>query len=500
MVGSRMSLARLRLLAALLLALPLTLSACGGGETTSEPGTVAGDAVEFAPADSAMVLLANTDFESGQWQAAQALLDRFPSGDKLISELLSEVEQEGLDWETDIKPALGPEVGLVALSFAATEGEFVGFTKPRDPEKFAQLLTEADDPAVVDEIEGWTVFSDKQANIDRFEQSRKAGSLGDSETFNAATAGLSGDGMITLYLDGESLIESATADDPEAAQGLEMLSGSLGSFRSMALEVVAEENGVRLHGIVGTEGGPVLEAYDAGLPSEVPADAFAYVSFNNLEGALGDALDAIGESTPDFDQQLGLLELGVGLSFTEDLLPLFAGEGAIAVAPGSPLPAISLILDVEDDAAALATVDKLATAAGGFVGGGAKPVATEIEGVQAKQLAVEGVSLFYAGFDGKLVVTTSREGIAGLLEDGPKLADDPGFQAAKEAAGMPDETIGFFYVDLGEAIQLIGDYAQLAGDAIPPDVSENLEPLGSLLAFGARQDESITFTGFLEIE
>jgi hypothetical protein len=488
------------LLVALLLAVPLTLSACGGGDKTSAAGTVSGGAVEFAPADAAMVLLANTDFESSQWQAAEALLDRFPSGDKLISRLLSEVEQEGLDWETDIKPALGPEVGLVALSLATSEGDFVGFTKPRDPEKLAQLLAEGDGPTVVDEIEGWTVFSDKQENIDRFVQGRKAGSLGNAEAFNAATATLSGDGMITLYLDGESLLESAAADDPEAAQGLELLSGTLGSFRSLALEVVAEENGVRLDGVVETEGGPALETYDAGLLSDVPAEAFAYVSFSNLEGSLGEVLDAIGQSTPDFDQQLGLLELGVGLSLTEDLLPLFGGEGAVAVAPGSPLPAISLILEVEDDAAALATVDKLATAAGGFVGGGAKPVPTEIDGVQAKQLAVEGVPIFYAGFDGKLVVTTSREGIAGLREDGPKLADDPDFQAAKEAAGMPDETTGFFYVDLGKAVQLIGDYAQLAGDAIPSDVSENLEPLRSLLAYGAREGDAITFTGFLGIE
>jgi hypothetical protein len=488
------------LLAVLLVAVPLALTGCGGSEKSAVVGAVGGGAAEFAPADAVVVLLANTDFESEQWQAAQALLDRFPSGDKLISELLAEVEQEGLDWETDIKPALGPEVGLVALSFAGAEGEFVGFTKPRDPAKFAQLLAQADEPPAVEEIEGWTVFSDKQQNIDLFERRRAAGSLERSETFSAATGELSGDGILTVFVDGRALIRSATAADPEAAQGLETVSGSLGSVRSIALEVVAEGNGVRVHGVAETDGGPVVESYGAGLPSQIPDDAFAFVSFRNLQDSLSGVLDAIGQSTPDFDQQLGLLELGIGLSVKDDLLPLFAGEGAIVVAPGSPLPAVSLILEVDDEAAALAKVDKLVTAAGGFLGGGAKPVSTVVDGVQAKQLAVEGVPIFYAGFDGKLVVTTSRQGIAGLLDDGPKLADEPDFQAAQDAADMPEETTGFFYVDLGKATQLIGDYAQLAGDAIPSDVSSNLGHLGSLLAYGAKAGDALTFTGFLEIE
>lgn len=485
-------------LVALLLGAALVTAGCGGGE---EGGGVAagGDAAAVAPADAALFLSVNTDFESEQWQAADALLARFPSGDKLITEVLGDLEAEGVDWETDVKPALGPEVALVGFSFSGSDPSFVGFTQPRDDEKFAALLARSGEPVVTDEIEGWTVFSDKKESIDRFKAAREAGRLADSDTFQAATDGLSGDGIALIYLDGARLFEEASAGDAEAAQGLEALTSAFGTFRSLALELVAEAEGVRLNGAAEVEGGPALASYAAELPAQIPADVVAFVSFSNLTDLLGGVLDAIGESAPDFDKQLGLVELGLGLSIRDDLLPLFAREGALVVAPGAPIPTVSLILEVDDDQQAAALVDKLVAGVGGFLGGGKQPVATTIEGVPAKELALEGFSLFYAGFDGKLVVTTSREGIAGLRAAGPKLADDPDFQAAREAAGMPDETTGFAYVNLGDAIRLAEGFAQTGGQAISPEVSENLAPLESLLLYGTQADGTYGFSGFLEI-
>ena len=50
----------------------------------------------------------------------EALLDRFPGKDKFIAHLRSSLQQEGLDWETDVKPALGNEIELVWLDFRTT--------------------------------------------------------------------------------------------------------------------------------------------------------------------------------------------------------------------------------------------------------------------------------------------------------------------------------------------------------------------------------------------
>jgi hypothetical protein len=65
---------------------------------------------------------------------------------------------------------------------------------------------------------------------------------------------------------------------------------------------------------------------------------------------------------------------------------------------------------------------------------------------------------------------------------------------------MPEKTRGFIYMNLGEGIGLIEAYARLAGDAVPPEVSANLEPLGSFLAYSAREEGGFTFSGFLAID
>ena len=207
-------------LAALLAAATLLAAGCGGGEAG---GGAAGSpgAAELAPADAALFVSLSTDFQSEQWQAADALLDRFPSGDKLIGEVLGQLQAEGVDWEADVKPALGPEVGLVAFSFSESEASFVGFTQPQDGEKFDALLAKSDQPLVTEEIDGWTVFSDEQASIDRFKAGREDGSLADSETFQSATDRLPGGGLALLYVDGRSLIEQASAEGAEAKPGLE---------------------------------------------------------------------------------------------------------------------------------------------------------------------------------------------------------------------------------------------------------------------------------------
>ena len=202
---------------------------------------------------------------------------------------------------------------------------------------------------------------------------------------------------------------------------------------------------------------------------------------------------------PGVDQQLAQAEAFLGLSIRGDVLPLFAKEGAVVVAPGTPIPAISLVLKVDDEQKAASVLDKLATLAGGLVGG-AQPKATDIEGIQAREIPLGQFSLFYASFDGKLVLTSARDGIAGLRQQGPKLADDPAFQAAKKSAGMPDQVGGFAYLDLKDGIELIQSYAQLAGTSISAEEQQNLAPLRSFLAYGTQENGRSRFSAFLGIK
>ena len=84
------------------------------------------------------------------------------------------------------------------------------------------------------------------------------------------------------------------------------------------------------------------------------------------------------------------------------------------------------------------------------------------------------------------------------MEDGSSLEDDEAFRDAAEAAGMPDETTGFVYVDADAAHELAEDAAALSGEeARSSEARANLEPLESVLVHGS---DSACFDAFLGFE
>ena len=99
-----------------------------------------------------------------------------------------------------------------------------------------------------------------------------------------------------------------------------------------------------------------------------------------------------------------------------------------------------------------------------------------------------------------LVVTTSKAGISGLTGSGTKLVADPSFTAARDAAEMPAKTNGYVYVDVAGLGDLVGQYAQPAGDPVPQDVQENLRHLGGLVLWASQDGDRTTFAGFLGVE
>src|SRR6187455_748116 len=93
----------------LVLAAALALSATGCGEESS-PGA-AGASV--APASSQVFVSVDTSFDSANWGAGRELLGKFPDGDRAVEWIVEELGGKGLDFEADVKPALGPETDFV---------------------------------------------------------------------------------------------------------------------------------------------------------------------------------------------------------------------------------------------------------------------------------------------------------------------------------------------------------------------------------------------------
>ena len=483
---------RFRPLIASLVALVPLAAGCGAESAAGPEGA------SIAPGSAALFLTVDTSFDSSQWTKAKALLDKFPDGDRFLDYLSG----QGVDFERDVKPALGPETDIVGLDLAG-DGTFVGLTQPKDAGKLKALLAKGDSAVVTREFDGWTVFSDKASALDEFESARKDGALADSSDFQDTMGEIDADAIARAYLNGEAVQEAIgqNADVPPGLFGA-LLPG--GKVPSLAFALEAEDGGVRLEGtarLAGDEAGVFSQPFKAHLPAEVPAGALVYVDFHGLGDQLKALRDALAEAMPDFDRDLAQIESATGVSLDADIFPLFANEGALYVRRGLILPEVTLVTEVEHEDAAVPVLDKLFGALGQYLPQGATPEPTTIDGVSAKVVPLGGpVSLYYAAFDGHLVVSTSREGIAALREDDNRLADDADFKRALDDAGVPGETTGFGYVDLKGTIPYILDLIGMSGGTPPPEVHANLEPLDKLVFFGTKDGRTVRFTAFLAVD
>jgi hypothetical protein len=162
---------RLRPLLAVLLTLVPLVAGCGSSTVSGPAGA------SVAPASSQLFLTVDTSFASDQWDTARGLLEKFPDGDKGVDFLLEQLSEEGIDFDRDLKPALGSETDIVGLDILKDQGTFVGLTQPDDAEKLQELLSKSDEPVVTREIAGWTAFAESEAILDRFEAERAQGTL-----------------------------------------------------------------------------------------------------------------------------------------------------------------------------------------------------------------------------------------------------------------------------------------------------------------------------------
>ena len=488
---------RLRALAVTLVTgLAVVAAGCGGSSSSSAAGA------EVAPASAPVFISVNTDFEGDQIATFRTLLDKFPGSDGLLRMALAELEQDDVDFEQDVKPALGPELDIVVLDLGqgadAPDPEVVALLQPGDPAKLDALLEKdtGGTPTVKEEVDGWTVLADSQASIDRFKEMRSSGgTLSDSGGFADAMEGLPDDALARAYVNTDAIVEAYRVAEPVGgAQAFDQLFPN--GVPSVGATVSAEEGGLRFQATGKTT--QPTDTFEASLPDELPAGALAYVGFDNLAKGVRESLNSAGEANQQFDQQLGQIELVLGLSLDRDVLPLFEQEGAIAVYPaasGSDTPGIQLVMKVDDPEQAVGTIDKLLARAAQFAPGIPTPQSIDIGGVKAKAVEYEGTTIIYAGFDGKLVITNAADTIEAMQGGGEKLSDDETYSSARESTDVPGETSGILYVNLNTALDLA---QSLTGQS--PQVQENVEPLDSFLLYSTADDDRVTVSGFLAIQ
>jgi hypothetical protein len=433
--------------------------------------TALGGGAEVAPASTVAFVALNTNMNSTQWQAMDSLLAKFPGYEPLIGNLQQGLEQwTGLSWANDVKPALGPEVDIAVLPTAsAGTPDAVLLTQPSDPAKLAALLQKlptSGGPAPVSaQVGGWTVVGDSQAAIDAV--TGATAHLAVDAAYKAATGRLEQDALVNAYANGAQARQLLTA--------MGHADGGNGKLIWAAGDVVAVSGGLELDGFLHRDG-TAPEAYSSSLLDQIPADALAVFDFQANSGA-----DS-GARTP-------ASPIGAAIGKIASTL---GGETAVYVSPGSPLPSLTLVTHPSDPQAVLDALNDALSAAGSAATGPSK-------GGFSLASILGGLQLSHAQVGDALVVSTSQQAVDAFTGAGPKLSADATFQNARQASGMPDQTTGFAYVDLKDALPLVQGLAALSGGMGSTPVPD-LSALHTLTAFGSGINDGVErFTLFLEV-
>jgi hypothetical protein len=463
----------------LVVALGLVAAGCAG---SAEPRAEVPASASLAPKGALVYATLTTDESSAQWRQAADLIDRVPgSRDGLVAGVADELARQGLSWQDDVVPALGPEVVVVV-----TKDEVpIVLTRPDSEEKLDALLAKSDEPSVRGLVDGWVAVAQSQAQLMAYEAARSRGTLESDDRLSAGFAALPEDALARVWVDLSGVtrqlgqaFEQAAGSGSDVDLGVDWLSAAL----------AAKEDGVRLAmGMRTPESGGTQ--YEPKLFDRVPADAVAAFSFGGTQATV----DKIEDRIPlrGITQKIESVT-GVSLG---GILDVFSGEGLLYVRRGDPMPEVTLVLAPPDVDKAFENVSRIAENAARQAG---TTVRTVTEGGRQVQLVeAQGVTVRYARIDDAVIVTTGSRGIDDYLADGAKLTSSDAFERAAEEVGLEGRTGGFAYVDIDGILPLVDDLA--SDDPVPADARDVVQSLDSFILESSTDGDVTTLTGVLRL-
>ncbi len=479
----------MRKLGLLLAALAVVLAGCGG--TTSPSSGAAG----IVPASVPLFVAIDSDLGSSQWQTVNELASKFPDKQKAIDSIKEQLSKKGLDWERDLKPALGPEMDVVMLDFAHPD-ETVALMQPKDEGAFDRAVKrgnagDSSSKLVYEKFHGWTVMSDKQAAIDAFKQASDSAkrTLSEDKTFSAAM-GKAGDGILRAYVNGARVMAAArNLLGPDAGPYFK----KLGTLDWLLMTLRAKSDGIAwdttVHGTPGEAFKNVaVHASDGSLQKLVPKDALLYLAFHGSKGMLG------GLGGNPILQQPGLKGLGDAL---QQLGTVLEGENALYVraAAAADVPEVTFIAAPEGGVDGAAVLDRVLNRFAKELGG--RPQRTTIAGVPVRVIGAGPVAVRYANVNGRLVVTDLPAGIVFATNGGNALAESQEYQDAAQSSGLPARPQVVLYVDIHSTIPAIRRFGSAR---IPAEVARNLKPLRSAVEYAVSRSHELQISFFLRIK
>jgi hypothetical protein len=471
--------------------LAILAAGCGG---TSDPG--AGGA-SIVPASATAFIELNTDLDSSQWQTVDELASRFPDKEKAVKALRDGIRKEGVDWEREVKPALGPEVDFVWLDFENDGQNFVVLVQPDDESKFKELLkkdTEAGEDFVAEEVAGWQVLAQSPGLIERFR--RASGSdqaLADKRAFVDAMDSYPEETLFRAFVDGKPIMDLVRR---YAQPNERKMFAKFGSLDWIASDLHVTSEGVRFDANVHGTAGPALKGamatrpFGPSLTREVPANALVFATFHGAKGMLTGL-----KNNPLFNEVPELRRYSDVLQGVESLLQ---GENAFYVRPGSgKIPEVTLVTEPAAGTNGVKTLDRILARYRSQLDLPSQPRPSRIAGGPARTIDFGLFKVHYANVGKRFVITDLPAGIAALKGNPPSLAQSDEYEGAVDASEMPGKTQGFFYVNVRGGVK----YAErLAGSPLPGEIKRNLRPLRSVVEYASTRPSEVQLTFFLRIK
>jgi hypothetical protein len=476
-----------RTLALLMLAGSCPLTAGCGSASSRAAG-----AASIVPASVVAYVAIDSDPSSSEWQLADDLAGRFPEKQKAVASLERSFRSgTGLDFERDVKPALGPEIDVVWLDLDNGGRDVVGLTQPVDDAAFERVVKTAKGDLVTDSVDGWEVMGATQETIDAFKKLVAAGgaTLDEDPGFKQAMGEFPSDALVRAWLDGASATARLRASIPA---GQTDLFDKLGTLDWLAASLSTSAEGVRLDLNVRGEPGSLIHSSAGGsggfhpsLAGRLPSDAFAYLAFHGTRAMFSGLESNAALAGPRFASVRSVLG---------DVGALLAGEDALYVRPGSShLPEVTLLAAPGSGTDGAATLDRILH----DLKLDDRLRRGNVAGADARTLPLGGsVRLHYADVGEKLVVTDLPAGIAGVERLASSLGGSEPYQDAVRASGMPDKVQSFLYVNVRGGLGVV---RRLAGAPIPGSVERNLGPLKSALVYAASRPSEVQLTFFVRI-
>lgn len=482
----------------------LALAGCGGGEPDAE--SPLDEALGYLPADAPLAIAFSTDVEGDQYEALQEIAQKFPFGDQLISQLEQSLEEEGADYEEDLKPLLGNDV-VLGVTDAGTlqeeDPEFVVAMQTEDGEKTAELIEKESKEA--GELNGAKLYEGEEEgslvaikddvlvaatsreSLEEAFERREGDDRLREEDFEEGLDGLPEDALVRIYGDLGAILEaSPETADARKVEWVEALE-TFGTTLSVAGDRITFDFALNTGGDLAEEDLPIASGEEAppvisqegeiGLGIRNPAQI---VEFAQLAAQ---AIDPEGFGQFETAKEQISNELQVDLD--EDLINQFTGDVSVAFDVDG---GFALRGEVENPQELESTLEKLVDVIPNFAQGaglGTVAVAEPEAGEDFYAVSdAEGDGVVYGVVDNVFVLASDPERAGGLTSEQPQTVE--GAEGSVVVRANAEEL----------ANQIVGQLG--GGDAFGAALFTG--PLGDLVGSLSADPDAVRGSFTLEIE